>query len=205
MGVTGGDGTYDATANLIFEAGGPLEGAAASRAASETLSETLHASRNLSPAGSLHIRAPPAILNTLAGLRTAEKYGTILHLWKRLRAHHPGGWLSRADPHRGLIWADRAHSIAQLCLAGATWADVSTSHAHRPRAPPPTNDACAVCLEDFVDPLPTAAGTSPTATGFYHCRHAICPKCERAHQRSIHGSSCPLCRSPRAQWMPLRP
>ena len=139
------------------------------------------------------------MVNTLAGIDGSMAYDAIRRVWETTRQTRDC-WLSTATVHTDLPWADRADSLAHLCLGGKTWGDTDPAQAALPRADLPAHDMCCVCLEDYDDPLPAAAGITPTAEGLFACRHVVCRECAHAIQNA-QNPKCPLCRQPRLRWV----
>ena len=135
----------------------------------------------------------------LAGLGATHEYGPIRGIWARLRAQGHA-WLTAAAAHEGIAWADRALSVARLCLPDKTWGAVGADLAANPTATIPDPDACSVCYEDFDEMLPAAQGTTPTAAGRFACPHSLCRACDLAIQNGPN-PRCPICRQPRTAWL----
>ena len=151
--VTGGDGTFDETATLQYEAAAPAEDADRQKVSRDVMREIARLHLRAPVGTPLHVRTPAPMVDTIAGLDGAPTYGAIRHSWMTVRAHGEA-WLSAATPHTGLPWADRATTLAAMCTEKKRWGDTGPSHAHLPLAAAPDPDTCCICFEDFVDMLP---------------------------------------------------
>ena len=205
--VTGGDGTFDETATLQYEAAAPAEDADRQKVSRDVMREIARLHLRAPVGTPLHVRTPAPMVDTLAGLDGALTYGAIRRSWVTVRAHGEA-WLSAATPHAGLPWADRATTLAAMCTEKKRWGDTGPSHAHLPLAAAPDPDTCCICFEDFADMLPApeinAHSRHPTAPGAFTCSHVLCRACDRTLQASAN-PRCPMCRQPRAHWISLRP
>ena len=217
MAVRGGDAIRDSSAAVLFDAGGPGQGAPhapqqrAQLATQRAGLAALELIENLHPGPvPVLLRAHRDMTTALAGMTPPSPASEDLRRKIHAVSQQRPVWLAGWEPGRGYWWGDRAVALAAQCDQRSWGPQPPAWNAVLPLVSLMGDSMqCSVCLEDFSDPLPRPRGPpganrSRSSDAFHGCPrpHAACVDCDRLLAGQAQ-PKCPVCRRPRMPWATL--
>ena len=215
--VRGGDARRDSSAAVLFDAGGPVQGAPhapqqrAQLATQRAGLAALDLIENLHPGPvPVLLRAHRDMTTALAGMTPPSPASEDLRRKIHAVSQQRPVWLAGWEPGRGYWWGDRAVALAAQCDQRSWGPQPPAWNAVLPLVSLMGDSMqCSVCLEDFSDPLPRPRGLpganrSRSSDAFHGCPrpHAACVDCDRLLAGQAQ-PKCPVCRRPRMPWATL--